>query len=784
MTSIRGHLGTILDNLNRADALPELSPKERGRYVYLTCPSCRQTTAYISQQGYYIHCNRKNNCGYIKGLVEYISERDRTSEEDAVRTLANITNTQLPELSKEEKEKYKELGERNRLFTDILSIAKYSIWLDIATPVREYLNNRGYFDDEIITMDFGFLPIISKLKKKLKDNGHSYLLVEETLKSFNHNNPLLIPVYNPFGALDGFITRAVSPDTTPKYLYSKELERGSYFFNFNESKREETLIIVEGIIDALLLTQRGIKGAVACGGDSPTDTQISNALKYGKVKNVILCLDHDNAGIKGTERAIELLKGKDIHVYVANTSPYKDPDELIKAESLESFNKVIKQAESHTKWTAKRIINKYDITTDIGREGALNELLKLENDIIDPVESEYIINAITDNLRYSREVLADKILTYHEKRTKERQAEAYRELLKNALKLEKDSKFEELEKTLSNGIAKISAIAVSNIITPYPTEKAVEDIKNRREGLETGYSDIDKFVTIPNGAMTLVAGRPSHCKTTLLLNLLLNMVKRYPDKSFYFFSYEESKTALYVKLINILSETIVSKGLEFKNSQQLEYYIKGGQTQQQTINNALITYENYVKNGRLWLVDKALSVDLLAGTLENLTYDYNMGGVFIDYAQRIKYNGKYESERVKIARISETLRETATRLDIPLIVGTQLNRENTKQKPQLDNLKEAGNLEEDANVVLGLYNWKTAIDKEKADEEIKNGQTKINKLKNCKGGDVKIDTRAIDFEVHILKNRNGAINETALLSFDAPILKIKDNEVKSEEAPF
>lgn len=784
MINIRGHLGNILDNLNRADALPELTPKERGRYVYLTCPSCHQTTAYISQQGYYIHCNRKNNCGYVKGLVEYISERDKISEEDAVRTLAAITNTQLPELSEEDKEKYKEFRERERLFSDILSIAKYGIWLDIAAPVRDYLNKRGYFDDEIITMDFGFLPIISELKKRLKDNGHSYLLVEETLKSFNHNNPLLIPVYNPFGALDGFIARAVNSDTTPKYLYSKELERGSYFFNFNESKREETLIIVEGIIDALLLTQRGIKGAVACGGDSPTETQISNAIKYGKVKNVILCLDHDSAGIKGTERAIELLKEKDIHVYVANTSPYKDPDELIKAESLESFKEVIKQAASQMKWIAKRIISKYDTATDIGREGALNELLKLDNDITDPVESEYIISAITDNLGYSRNVLADKILTYHEKRTKEKQAVAYRELLKNALQLEKDCKFEELEKTLSNGVAKVRAIAVSNIVTPYPTQKAVEDIQNRREGLETGYTDIDKFVTIPNGAMTLVAGRPSHCKTTLLLNLMLNMVKKYPDKSFYFFSYEESKTALYVKLINILSETIVSKGLEFKNSQQLEYYIKGAQTVHQTINNALVAYENYVKNGRLWLVDKALSVDLLAGTLENLTYDYNMGGVFIDYAQRIKYNGKYESERVKIARISETLRETATRLDIPLIVGTQLNRENAKQKPQLDNLKEAGNLEEDANVVLGLYNWKTAIDKEKADEEIKNGQTKRNKLKNCKGEDVKIDPRAIDFEVHILKNRNGAINETALLSFDAPILKIKEAGVKSEEVPF
>jgi len=163
--------------------------------------------------------------------------------------------------------------------------------------------------------------------------------------------------------------------------------------------------------------------------------------------------------------------------------------------------------------------------------------------------------------------------------------------------------------------------------------------------------------------------------------------------------------------------------------------------------------------------------------LENATYNYDVGGVFIDYAQRVKYSGTYETERVKIARVSETLRETSTRLDLPLIVGAQLNRENSKDKPQLDNLKEAGNLEEDANVVLGLYNWRTAIVKERAHEiTTKDGETKEKTLKNCKKGDVKIDLRATDLEVHILKNRNGVINEDALLSFDAPILKIKDTE--------
>lgn len=771
MKNVKSYLGNILENLNRADALTELNPQEQGRYVKLTCPSCKQQRAYISQQGYYIHCNRKNNCGYTNGLIEYISERDGVSEEDAIRTLAEITNTHLPELSEEEKVEYNKLRERQRLYKDILAIAKYGIWLPNADSVRTYLTERGYTDSEIVSMGFGFLPIIGKLKEELRQKGHSYLLVEEVLSSFNQNNPILIPIYNPSGILDGFVTRAIKTNITPRYLYSKGLERGAYFFNFNEAKREETLIVVEGIIDALLLTQREVKGAVACGGDSPTENQINNALKYGRVKNIILCLDNDDAGRKGTERAIELLKGKNVNIYVANTDPYKDPDEFIKAKGVEDFKEVLKRAESWVKWMAKRIISKYDTATDIGREGALNDLLKLESDITDPIESEYIIETITETLGYSLATIEDKVLNFNEKRAKEKQAEFYEELFKEALKLKRENKFEELGNFLNDGIAKARAIVVSNIVTPYSSAKAIEDIQNRRAGLETGYPSIDKFVSIPNGAITLIAGRPSHCKTTFMLNIMLNMVEKNPEKSFYFFSYEESKTALYVKIINILSETIVSKGLEYKNIEQLEYYIKGGSRGNNSIDNAISLYDKYVKEGRLWLIDNPLPVDILAGVLENATYNHNVGGVFIDYAQRVKYSGTYETERVKIARVSETLRETSTRLDLPLIVGAQLNREN-KDKPQLDNLKEAGNLEEDANVVLGLYNWKTAVEKERA-YETKDGETK---KKNCKGGDVKTDVRAIDFEVHILKNRNGVINGNALLSFDAPILKIKDTE--------
>ena len=782
MARIRAFLADILENLNRADALVELNPKEKGRYVYLTCPECHQNSAYISNNGYYIYCNRQNHCGYISGIVEYIANRDSISTNDAIYKLAEISGHQIPQFNEVDNEQFRVYKQKENLLKDILSLAKNALWR-FGGSIIQYLRSRSYSDSEIIEMDFGVLPVIDELKKYLLNKGHSFFLVEDIVGSFSKNHPLLIPVYNHFGTIDGFISRAIDSDISPKYLYSQGLERGTYFFNINEAKNTDTLILVEGIIDALLITNRGIKGAVACGGNSPTELQIANVLKHYKINTFILMLDNDSAGINGTLNAINLLKNHDVNIYIADNSPYKDPDELIKNVGIVELVNRLNNSQHYAKWYVNHIVNTHSISNDIEYDKALNKLLEFQNVINEPFYANYIINFICDKFSISKDILETKILSNREKYNQEKLGESYKLTLKNAQKLLKTGEIDKLSDYLTQRIIHANSIKSANLITQYPLEQAKEDIIKRPPGLDTGYEQIDKYVSIPNGAITLVAGRPSHGKTTFLLNLYLNMIEKYPDKQFYFFSYEESKTALFIKIINILAGVIVNKDLKYKNTSQLEYYIKRGANSVPDVNIAMKKYENYVNNGRLWLIDNPLDANVLSGAINNAYHRGNVGAVFIDYAQRIKYNAKFDNERVKIARISEILRETASNLDIPLIVGAQLNRENAKQKPQLDNLKEAGNLEEDANIVFGLYNWKTAIDKEKVEDDNFQGNSR-KRLKNCNGGDVKINEREIDFEVHILKNRNGSINETALLTFDAPILKISNNNSKIVESPF
>jgi len=98
-------------------------------------------------------------------------------------------------------------------------------------------------------------------------------------------------------------------------------------------------------------------------------------------------------------------------------------------------------------------------------------------------------------------------------------------------------------------------------------------------------------------------------------------------------------------------------------------------------------------------------------------------------------------------------------------MGAQLGRPNKGQGEssiiKLSNLRESGDIEQDAHLVLGLYN-KTVDERDQAGAE-----------EDIWKDDIK---KAVDLEVHILKNRNGVAGRKCILEFNMPILKIQDKK--------
>jgi len=758
MTETKDLLEEIYRSLDRAEVLTDLDPQDKGAYYLLTCPACGKREAFVYKDGTRITCNRRENCGLSQSLWDYVQGSRKLSDQETLRELARLAGYTLPDLDPEAVERLERARAQANAWESSLDHFRAELWEEKGRAARDYLKGRGYSDNEIRGMELGLFTSVKDLSAYLKGKGikaDEAGPVLKALENITKAHKLVIPYRDPAGRVRGFIVRATD-GTEPKYLYNLGLRRDAPF-NLDGARGHSELIVVEGYLDALAVRERaGLVNVIALGDTSLSETKLDQAVKYG-AKAFTLALDNDKAGADGTERALELLRKRDLRAYVLTLPDgTKDPDEFIKANGPEAFVELSRNPQSGARWKAGRILARYDVGTDKGRDLALEEAIAYEDGLADPIESKDLMDEITRGLGLSLELLEHRLRTYKEKRARAELRNGYQELFTKGPELLEAGDLDELREYTGEKTRELQAKAVTKTAGPYTLDLLEADIAQTRPGLKTGYKSLDELFLIPPEAITIIGARPSHGKTTLLMNLLLNMARTYTDQNFFFFSYEESRKQIGVKLLNILSGETIDRT---RNVQALEDYLRAKRTDRTKVEEGKAELRELTEAKRLWIIDEPLYVDELADALAYYRERYNIGAVFIDYIQKIKIRGRYPTRQVELQRISERILETAKGLSMPIVLGAQLGRDPLhKDKVRLDNLRESGDIEQDANLVLGLLN--PAM--EKAQDE---------------GGGYMGDE--VELTLTVLKNRNGLVNEERLLTFNRPLLTIKDSRAGS-----
>jgi replicative DNA helicase len=235
------------------------------------------------------------------------------------------------------------------------------------------------------------------------------------------------------------------------------------------------------------------------------------------------------------------------------------------------------------------------------------------------------------------------------------------------------------------------------------------------------------------------------------------LLRTYPDKSFYFFSYEEARKAIATKLIMILSGEVLQAETNYG---AYINYLKEKRGTIKKIEQAIKEYEELTSTGRLLISDQMAPVEDLASVISLLAKERDTGAVIVDYIQKIPLLRPAQSQRyLDLKIVSSLLLEQAVTQDIPLILGSQLNRAVTarqEKRPRLEDMRESGDIEQDANLVIGLYT--EAI--EKLEEE------------GLSPG-MRLDPE-VDLQISVLKNRAGVAGRSYSLTFNRPILTIRD----------
>ena len=729
--------------------------------------------------------------GEVVGLVDYVIKRDSKNFIEAVKTLADVVGLKLPSSKEFNPEEYKKYKEQATLLEDVNSYFIYC--LENATgsdKVKDYLKDRGYSPEDIVAMGLGYIPDQEKVNKYLLSKGYSSELIAEVLKinsdtRIGSTHKLTIP-YRSGGSIKGFKFRTIG-DTTPKYLNSKDLDRIGGFFNLLGIKGDKDIVIVEGELDSLHATIRGIDNVVATGGSSINSEQIKNAISKG-AKSFTLCLDRDKAGVEATNKAIDTIISEGVNkVYIVTLPEIEgsktDPDQLIKDKGVEYFKEVIDKAIPYYKYKLQNILTKYGEIekekgefTDRDIDNLLDEVVVTSASIKDVIDREKYKKLFTDHepvkhlgvTAESLSIASDRIII---SKDREIQSREFNSLLSEATKLkdsgEIDKALELLNKKVKDVKLRDKATEFSYLLSTTSEEEIKNKLSNKPDSLNSGYTIGGEDLLLPAGAISIFTAPTSHGKTTFLINLALKVTESYKDKEVYFFSYEEDKESILIKTLN----TYVDEEISINNRRTFKTYYATGSTEyfkpgrlEYFKTNKERFFKELINTRRLNINYSSYNSDELIEAIRYLHKNTKVGAIFIDYIQLLNLpEGKYKthSRQEEIKEICISLKDIAVETGLPIILGAQFNREvDNHFKIHPTNIGEAGDIERIASLIVGF--WNNNFPTVGTDKELKEINNK------------NINTPYTLYAT-ILKNREGSVGLFDLLEFNGNIGSIKNS---------
>lgn len=372
--------------------------QRRGSSYFGLCPFHNEKSPSFSvspgKQMYYCF-----GCGAGGNVFTFIMEYENFTFMEAVKLLADRAGVKLPEM--EYSKEVKEQADKKALLLEVQKQAAkyyyYQLRTEKGKQALAYLMKRELSEETIQRFGLGYSDKFSGgLYQYLKKKNYSDGLLRDC-GLFNADekrgmydkfwNRVIFPIMDVNNRVIGFGGRVMG-DAKPKYLNSPETgifdkSRNLYGLNFARTSRRRKLIICEGYMDVISMHQAGFTNAVASLGTAMTSQQAVLMKRYAD--EVLVVYDSDEAGTKAALRALPLLKQAELSARIVNLKPYKDPDECIKAEGKEGFERRLEDAENGFLFEIRILSGQFAMQDPKGRtdffRAAARRLLEFEDEI-------------------------------------------------------------------------------------------------------------------------------------------------------------------------------------------------------------------------------------------------------------------------------------------------------------------------------------------------------------------------------------------------------------------
>jgi DNA primase len=175
----------------------------------------------------------------------------------------------------------------------------------------------------------------TKLLSTIIERGYSLEILKEFEIGFSKvKERVVIPVRDPQYKLVGLIGRAISDSQDPRYLYNKGFKRADVLFNIQTAKHHDSVIICEGSLDAIKISQSGYKNVVATLGAKISPNQVKMVRRY--FNSISVFSDADDAGREMRHAIIDECCGKEIYT-VEIPDGLKDPGDMTEQQIIQAL---------------------------------------------------------------------------------------------------------------------------------------------------------------------------------------------------------------------------------------------------------------------------------------------------------------------------------------------------------------------------------------------------------------------------------------------------------------
>jgi DNA primase len=324
--------------------------------MWAPCPFHQEKSASFhvdDRKGFYycFGCHAKGD------LFSFVQETENVSFMEAVEILAREAGMQMPAADPKAQERADRRTVLIGVMEEALKFFRLQLRTGAAGAARDYLAVRGLSEEAQARWDIGFAPPgWQGLWDHLTGKGIAEDLIlaaglakpsSQGKKPYDtFRNRIIFPIRDVRGRPIAFGGRAMDPDDGAKYLNSPETElfdKGRCLFNHGparEASGSAPLVVAEGYMDVIALSEAGFRATVAPLGTAVTEDQLQ--LLWRMHDEPIIALDGDAPGLKAAMRVVDLAlplieAGKSLRFCLMPEG--LDPDDLIRAQGASAMQR-------------------------------------------------------------------------------------------------------------------------------------------------------------------------------------------------------------------------------------------------------------------------------------------------------------------------------------------------------------------------------------------------------------------------------------------------------------